>query len=164
MLIQLAYRWEYRSLIYNVTDLAACGKDPGVRSNWNFFVLYTLLQFGICPFFRKQISVTCPFLIRIQVNIDAIHHVHLVLELPFIKYYETIFSSALCYCTAELLSSRGRPSSSVRPSVDIVFSEITEWINAKFWGQVPTHHISRPFFLFFKILNFWFFTICFRFR
>ncbi len=33
---------------------------------------------------------------------------------------QMIFSSALCYCTAELLSSRGRPSSvrpSVRPSV-----------------------------------------------
>ncbi len=43
-------------------------------------------------------------------------------------------SSALCYCTAELLSSRGRPStvvvrpSSVRrpSSVDIVFSDTTE--------------------------------------
>ena len=31
------------------------------------------------------------------------------------------FSSALCYCTAELLSSRGHPSSVVRPSVKPVF-------------------------------------------
>ena len=65
----------------------------------------------------------------------------------------TVFSSALCYWTAELLSSRERPSSVVvRPlpvrclsSVDIVFSDTTEWINAKFWGQVPIHHISRLF-------------------
>ncbi len=65
-----------------------------------------------------------------------------------------LFSSALCYCTAELLSSRGRPSS-VRPSpVDIFFSDTTESINAKFWGQVPIHHISRRFFLFFKNFKF----------
>ncbi len=73
-----------------------------------------------------------------------------------------IISSALCYCTAELLSSRGRPSSSVRALfVDIVFSDTTEWINAKFGGQVPIHHISRPIFffvLFFKIFNFLFFV------
>ncbi len=30
--------------------------------------------------------------------------------------YALVFSSVLCYCTAELLSSRGRPSSVVRPS------------------------------------------------
>ena len=58
-----------------------------------------------------------------------------------------------------------RPSSSFRRSLDIVFSDTTEWItvNAKFGGQVPMHHISRSFFfcfvfLFFKILNFWLFT------
>ncbi len=73
------------------------------------------------------------------------------------------FSSALCYCTAELLSSRGRPSV-CRPSVKPVFSEPVGHINAKFGGKVPFYHISRPFFLFFKILNFWFFTIFFRFR
>ena len=35
----------------------------------------------------------------------------------------------------------------VRPSpVDVLFSNTTEWIDAIFWGQVPIHHISRPFF------------------
>ncbi len=75
----------------------------------------------------------------------------------FHKHICSFFSSALCYCTAELLSSRGRPSSVVRrrpsvrrPSVDSFFSDTAEWIiKAKFLGQVPIHHISRPFF--FKI-------------
>ncbi len=78
------------------------------------------------------------------------------------------FSSALCYCTAELLLWLGRPSSSVvRPSSvhRHISSDTTEWINAKFGGQVPIHHISRPLFyfilfcfiiFFFKILDFWF--------
>ncbi len=65
------------------------------------------------------------------------------------------FSSTLCYCTAELLSSRGRPS------VDILFSETVKWIDTKFYWQVYLHHISKPFVLFFKILNFWFFTFFF---
>ncbi len=43
-----------------------------------------------------------------------------------------IISSALCYCTAELLSSRGRPSVR-RPSVDIVCSETVKWIDTKFY-------------------------------
>ena len=51
-----------------------------------------------------------------------------------------LFSSALCYWTAELLSSRGHPSS-VKP----IFSEPVKPINAKFGGKVPFHHISRPF-------------------
>ncbi len=53
-------------------------------------------------------------------------------------------SSALCYCTmctAELLSSRGRPSSVrhlVRPSsVKPVFSEPIKQINTKFGGNTP---------------------------
>ncbi len=80
-----------------------------------------------------------------------------MLQLPASIYRERmlIFSSALCYCTAELLSSRGRPSSAVRPSVKTVFSEPVKHINAKFGGKVPFHHISRPCFcLFFKILHF----------
>ncbi len=66
----------------------------------------------------------------------------------------SIFSSALCYCTAELLSSRGRPSV-VRPSVR----------RHRFLGnrQVDLHKILltgtyppylQTIFLFFKILNF----------
>ena len=57
-----------------------------------------------------------------------------------------IISSALCYCTTELLSSRHAGVRRLSSSVDIVFSDTTEWFNAKFWGQVPIHHISRPFF------------------
>ena len=73
-----------------------------------------------------------------------------------------IFSSALCYCTGELLSWRGRPSSVRR---HVFFSETVKWIDTKFLWQVSIHHyISRPFFLlFFKILNFWFCTFFFRF-
>ena len=55
-----------------------------------------------------------------------------------------IFSSALCYWTAELLSSV------VRPSVNPFFSETVKQINAKFDGKVPFHHISRLFFFFFQ--------------
>ncbi len=67
---------------------------------------------------------------------------------------DVIFSSALCHCTAELLSSRWRPSSIVRPSVKPDFSEPVKKINAKFGGKVSFHLISRPFLLFFKILHF----------
>ncbi len=69
-----------------------------------------------------------------------------------------IFSS-LCYCTAELLLSRGRPSSVVRPSVKPIFSEPVGHINAKFGGKVPLHHISRPFFYFSKFCIFDFLRI-----
>ncbi len=63
------------------------------------------------------------------------HHFHdpvgsLKIEGPLYTFihrlYISIFSSALCYCTAELLSS-------VRPSVDIVFSETVKWIDTKFY-------------------------------
>ncbi len=75
----------------------------------------------------------------------------------------SFFSSALCYCTAELLSSRRRPSS-VRPSsVKPVCSEPVKQINAKFGGKVPFYHIPRPFF-FRNFAFFIFFTIYFRFR
>ncbi len=72
----------------------------------------------------------------------------------FLNFDFPIFSSALCYCTAELLSSRGRRPSS---SVDIVFSDTTERINATFWGQVPIHHIFRSC-LFFKFFFSFFFV------
>ncbi len=51
----------------------------------------------------------------------------------------------------------------VRPSVKRVFSETVKQIDAKFCGKVAIHHISRPFFPFFKILNFWILTIVFGF-
>ncbi len=76
-------------------------------------------------------------------------------------YYWTltvVFRSALCYCTTELLSWRGR----LRPSVDIVFSETVKWIHTKFWLQVYLSTISPQTSFFLKILNFWFFTIFFR--
>ncbi len=44
-----------------------------------------------------------------------------------------------------------------RPSVNSSFSETAAWIQTKFYGQLPIHHISRPFFFvfcFFKIFNF----------
>ncbi len=44
-----------------------------------------------------------------------------------------IFSSALCYCTAELPTVVTRAS--VRPSVKPVFSEHVKHINAKFGGK-----------------------------
>ncbi len=80
-----------------------------------------------------------------------------------------IFSSALCYCTAELLLSRGRPSSVGRPSarrpssVKPVFSEAVMQINAKFGGKVPFLLISRRFFCFSKFCIFDFLRIFFIF-
>ena len=63
-----------------------------------------------------------------------------------------IFSSALCYCTAELLLSCRHPLS-VRPlSVKTVFSEPVKHSNAKFGGNVPFHRI-------FKIFGFYFFAV-----
>ncbi len=72
-----------------------------------------------------------------------------------------IFSSALCYCTAELLSWRGRSASIgrptvVSPSVDIVFSETVKLIDTKFYWQVPIYHISRTCFCFLKFTIFFF--------
>ncbi len=66
-----------------------------------------------------------------------------------------VFSSGLCYCTAELQSSC-RCLSSVRPSsIRLVLSEPVEQINAKFGGKASFHHVSRHFLcLFFKILQF----------
>ena len=55
----------------------------------------------------------------------------------------------------ELLPRPGRPSSS---SVKRVFSETIKGINAKFSGKVAVYHISRQFFSFLKILNFWILT------
>ncbi len=69
---------------------------------------------------------------------------------------DVIFSSALCHCTAELLSPRGR-ASVVRPSsVKPDFSEPVSQIYAKFGGNVYFHHITPDHFLllFFKILHF----------
>ena len=72
-------------------------------------------------------------------------------EINCFNLQQWVFSSALCYYTAELLPWRWRPSS-VSSSEDIVFSDTTKRItcNIKFGGKVPIHHISRPLFLFFK--------------
>ncbi len=51
---------------------------------------------------------------------------------------------------------------SVRPSVNSSFSETAAWIQAKFYGKLPIHHISRPIFVcFFKIFIFKIFMIFF---
>ena len=69
----------------------------------------------------------------------------------------TIVSSALCYCTAALLSSCRCPS-----SVKHVFSEPIKQINATFGEKVPFHHISKQYFVviqnfaFLFILHFFF--------
>ncbi len=55
-------------------------------------------------------------------------------------------------------------ASVVHPSVNSSFSETAAWVQTKFYGKLPIHHISRPFFSFFKIFNFQIFTIFFRFR
>ena len=78
------------------------------------------------------------------------------------------FSSALCYWTAEPLSSLGRLSSvcpsSVLPSVKPVFSQTVKPINATFLGKLPVYRISKHFFVFQNFLFFYFFfTISFVF-
>ena len=75
-------------------------------------------------------------------------------------------NSALCYCTAELLSSRGRPSSNVcrrrrRPFVDITFLETVKWIHTKFWWQIST--ISPEHFLFQNFISLFFLRFFFVF-
>ena len=70
-----------------------------------------------------------------------------------------VFSTPLCYCTAELLSSCGRPSS-VRPSP---FSENPSDILMPNLVERYLFTISPDHFLFFKMLHFLFFTIFFLF-
>ncbi len=80
--------------------------------------------------------------------------VHLPLILS--KNYLVVFSSA-CIYSAELLSWRRRTASVFRPSVrKSGFSETAAWIQTKFYGKLPIHHISRPFFCCFYFLNFQF--------
>ncbi len=74
-----------------------------------------------------------------------------VIRMEVLKKKSFIFSCALCYGTAELLSACGRPSS-VRKTR--FFSEPVKQINAKFGGKVPFHRIFRRFFLFSKVLMF----------
>ncbi len=45
-------------------------------------------------------------------------------------------------------------ASGVRPSVNSSFSETAAWIPTKFYGKLPIHHISRPFFCFFQNFTF----------
>ncbi len=59
-------------------------------------------------------------------------HIHLCPDLLFYN-----FSSALCYCKTELLSSRGRPSPG--------FSETVKRLNAKISEKLPVHHMSKHF-------------------
>ena len=79
----------------------------------------------------------------------------------FLNLFLTIFFSLLalldCASRANAVAQTsviGRPS--VRPSsVKRVVSETFKQINAKYCGKVAIHPISRPFFPFFKILDFW---------
>ncbi len=77
--------------------------------------------------------------------------------------YALFTSEFLCYCTAELLSLRGCPSSrpsSVRPSsVKPIFSETVKPINAKIWGKLSVHHISRAFSIFQNFILFLFYYL-----
>ncbi len=41
-----------------------------------------------------------------------------------------------------------------RPSVNKGFSETATWIGTKFYGKLPIHNISRPFFILFFFSNF----------
>ena len=68
------------------------------------------------------------------------------------------FGSALCYCTAEQLSSRGVRCTSIKP----IFSEPVKQINVKF-GERHLFNFSPDIF-FFKILHFWYFFYDFLFR
>ncbi len=70
-----------------------------------------------------------------------------------------IHSSAYVH-TAELLSSRERPSD------NLGFLETAPWIQAKCYGKLAIRHIYRLFFFlfFFKILHFQIFTFFFLFR
>ena len=73
-------------------------------------------------------------------------------------FYFHFISSALCYCTAELLTWA---SVVRRPSVDIVFSETVKWIDTNFYWHPP---YLQTFFFVFQNFKFFIFTILFRFR
>ncbi len=77
------------------------------------------------------------------------------------KVTKFFITSASFYCTAELLLSRGRLSSVVRPSIKPIFIETVMRINTKFGGKLPAQNISRPFFLLLVVQIFKFF-FCFR--
>ena len=85
-----------------------------------------------------------------HICVTSIHKSHISLSFTL---WSAVFSSAVCYCTTELLSSRRR--NSVCPSsIKRVFSETIKRINARFCEKVTIHHISRPFFLRFSKFGF----------
>ncbi len=78
---------------------------------------------------------------------------------PPLLCHGVIFGSALCYHTAELTVMATVNMSSLCMSAKLIFSETT-----RLWCQVwlkglSIDHIVRPYVLFFKILNFYFFRI-----
>ncbi len=101
----------------------------------------------------------------VQKFYPSVPHISTVVD--FCNFSNYIFSSALFYCTAKLLSSCS--PSSVRPSVRKPrFSETAKRINAKLWEKVLVHHISTPslfvcFLFFFKFFIFLFFFLHFYF-
>ena len=82
-----------------------------------------------------------------------------------VLYTDSCFFSSAWLCQQSYCHSAGVRRPSVRrPSVNSSFSETSAWIQTKFYGKLPIHHISRQLFCFFKIFNFQIFTIFVRFR
>ncbi len=119
---------------------------------WNFQICCVFANMG--PYGRKSFKT----LLLLQIDLETFRSSleyssqwpsHKNTVLFFLNFDFLIFSSALCYWTAELLSSCGHPSV-VCPSVKPVFSETVKRINAKF-GKYYLFTISPDhFFLFFK--------------
>ncbi len=91
-----------------------------------------------------------------KVHGPHIFGVFLVLYLRILLFY-VLFSFGLLNSRVTVIAMASfvrHPSVVVRPSVEPVFSDAAKWINVKFWGKVPIHHISRPFFFSSKYLIF----------
>ena len=69
----------------------------------------------------------------------------------FLEKVKNDFFSSAWLCQQSYCHGTGVRHPSVRLSVNSSFSETAAWIQAKFYGKLPIHHISRQFFLFFQI-------------
>ncbi len=133
-----------------------CGNKKGLSSRTLVVVhciAYCFTKFGLVSYEWQLLEMVAKD--HNVVDMDSI----------IAKGWWNIWFLALLCATAQ--QSYCRHAGVRRPSVKPVFSEPVRYINAKFVGKVPFHHISRPFFFLFcfsKFCIFDFLRFFFRFR